>query len=1543
MATSKTTGSERSVHIGRDAIGNTIVTGDKNKIIIYQTIQQVDTEELSVDEIGPNPYLGLGAFQEKDADRFFGREKLTKQLWGKFRDLNEPSVSGEPKIRLLPIIGPSGSGKSSLARAGLIPELARQPLPSLDSARIAVLTPGTHPLEALAGVMARIATNDATPVKKTAEFTEVLNEKNDEQQYKGLQRIANLLPSIESSPLVVLVDQFEEVYSLCEDKDECQVFIKNLLHTASDRSGRVSVILTLRSDFLGETQSNEKLNITIARQGEIVPAMSEVELRDAISKPAANAGHPLDEYTIDQLISQAKGREGALPLLQFALTRIWVGLAEGIEAAETLRDIGGIGGALAGEAQRLYDKLDDDQKNIARRAFMAMIQPGEGTRDTRRRVRVADVIVPREDSERVRQVLNIFCGRAARLITLSSDEAGIQTAEVSHEALLEHWHALNTWLDSSRDDLRFQRRMDEAARHWDHEGRPEGLLWRPPDLDLLVSFHERKQRDMTILQIEFFESSRDSEHKRREAERRRRRLTLAIVGVAAVVFLVLALLARSQRNEAREQRKIAVARELAAQAEFANLTKADLLSRSVLLAVESMRRSPSHSADQALRRGLNLLRRNIARLSHDDYVNAIDFSPDGRHLATASNDKTARVWDVISGHEVSRVKHDAFVRATRFSPNGELMATASEDGTARIWEVASGDEIARFNHKYKLRDLAFSPDGKRLATTSWGHEVVIWQVASGHEVGRVEHDPKSWVNAVAFSSDGKHLATAGSDKSAVIWEVSSGHEIFRLNHEESVQSIKFSPNGKYLATASGDILTHLKPGGHIARVWDSTNGREIARMIHSGSVSAIAFSPNSTKVASVSHDNSARVWEATTGREVAHMDHEAWVESVAFSPDGQYLTTASQDHTARVWEAATGQEVARITDERPMINVAYSPDGRTLATVNIDGVILLSDTKPANPVANMKHEGWVRAISFSHDGKYVASADDKAARVWEVTSGNEVARIDHEGWVRATIFSPDDRYIASASVDKTARVFEADSGKEIARLKHGDAVETVSFSPDGQYLATASQDHTARVWEATTGREVVRLEHEGWVETAVFSPDGRYLATASRTSSRIWDATTWKEVSSFRQHEEKVISLTFSPDGKYLVASEHPRFARVLEVPYAREVARLEHIGIDPIAFSPTGQLLATGSWTNSVKIWQPVSGQEISHIDHIGIVGAVAFSPNGRLMATGSSRNMARIWEVATGREIAHMETGGEVHVVAFSPDGQYLATGSTNGALQVWLLSPDDLINQACACLTRNLSLEEWRQHFSEEPFSKTCPNLPIHTSFIDAAMDITRVNDVQKAIELLQDALKSDHVLKLDPDNDVRRRAAERILQKGKYLASEGDVERGTRWISEAIELDPAIKLGADEEAKKLAAEHWFYQVEWLYSVGRISEALSAYAKTKELRTTYEIPIETELNLCWYGSKHGYAADVMENCERAVASAPTEGLAAMGKNARGLARALTGQYSEAIEDFNVYLSWKKKNDDYDEYCRTVETWIKDLEAGSNPFDKTTLELLE
>ncbi|MEM1368534.1 MAG: AAA family ATPase, partial [Cyanobacteria bacterium P01_H01_bin.15] len=695
--------SSPSPNIEQKVIGdrNTTIGVNYGSITVYYGSAQVQDVESIVPtarKLGPNPYKGLLAFFEADRDRFFGREAVIATLWEKFRDLHER----EGAVRFLPIYGPSGSGKSSVARAGLIPELGERPLPGRDRARVAVMVPGTEPLQALAGVLAQIATDERVAVKKAREFASELTLQNGSGQFDGLQRIAVNLPEIASCPLVVLVDQFEETYSLCKDTEQQRAFVGNLLYAAGSRSQYVSVICTLRSDFLGETQKNSQLNHLFSDQGFLVPIMGADDLEQAIQGPARQAESPLDQGTVDRLIEQTLDREGALPLLQFALTRIWEGQGEGKEPAETLKQIGGVGGALAGEAQRVYDSLPTEaERAIARRVFLGVVQLGEGARDTRRRAVLANLQAATDDATQFSGVVKRFADRGVRLLTLAGDEQA--TVEVTHEALFEHWGLLNEWLDGSRDDLRFQRRLEAAVSNWVNQGRPEGSLWRPPDLDLLETFREKAGNNLTTLQVEFANAARQAECDRvAETKRNRQWLQGLTIGAlsAAIVAIAGAGMATwqtriAQRETQRAENQTVRALNQTAITHLSNNEGFDALAaatragwRLQLLSAPNRKKEVlNHVKGTLLETGmLNLWEYNRLQ-GHSQGVNAVSYSPDGSTVASASNDGTVQVWQADGAPIATLEGHSDAVWAVSYSPDGSTVASASNDGTVQVWQA----------------------------------------------------------------------------------------------------------------------------------------------------------------------------------------------------------------------------------------------------------------------------------------------------------------------------------------------------------------------------------------------------------------------------------------------------------------------------------------------------------------------------------------------------------------------------------------------------------------------------------------------------------------------------------------------------------------------------------------------------------------------------------------------------------------------------------------------------------------------------------------
>ena len=506
-------------------------------------LRAIEAEYAFKDLILSNPYKGLSSFDTKDADFFYGRENLIQNISCKFKDIIA-KYSSSILYRLFCIIGPSGSGKSSILKAGLIPYLCNFELKDLKDLTTVSITPGVHPIESLSRTLARLITEDQVPIEKSYEFEKSIKKGSD-----GLRKIGDALFDIKAKNLLLIIDQFEETFTLCKDVDERKCFIENILEATSDDSFKMSCIIVMRSDFLGDTLNYIKLNRIISNQSIIVPMMDDNELRLAISEPAKKMGRPLEDSVINLMIEQVKDREGCLPLLQFSLTRIWDGLNKNIPSIDTLNSFGGVGGVVANVAQQLFDSLNENEAKIAKRTFIKLVQLGEGTKDTRRKINIDELIAHCETGSDVYDVVRKFSYPDARLITLSYAD-GDTTVEITHEALLDHWLVLQNWLSENRESLRIERRLDNVVKRWNLLDKPKGMLWQSPDLELLEQFCKDNSQDMTSLQIEFYNSSK----RKHFINKLTKRSIIILLIIFSFTITILAYLSNQRRIEAEKSK-----------------------------------------------------------------------------------------------------------------------------------------------------------------------------------------------------------------------------------------------------------------------------------------------------------------------------------------------------------------------------------------------------------------------------------------------------------------------------------------------------------------------------------------------------------------------------------------------------------------------------------------------------------------------------------------------------------------------------------------------------------------------------------------------------------------------------------------------------------------------------------------------------------------------------------------------------------------------------------------------------------------------------
>jgi uncharacterized delta-60 repeat protein len=751
------------------------------------------------------------------------------------------------------------------------------------------------------------------------------------------------------------------------------------------------------------------------------------------------------------------------------------------------------------------------------------------------------------------------------------------------------------------------------------------------------------------------------------------------LSIGFIVVLGIAIVAVIQWQRAERQTKVALARQLAAQAQSIFATGNSKQMEGVLLAVQSMNMLPSTEAALVLQN--NTLMPTLSNIELDGWVKSVAFSPDGRYIVAGSAD-TARVWEARTGKEIAKVIHGWDVNSVAFSPDGKYVVSGSDDNTVRVWETVTGKEVARMTHEGKVLSVIFSPDKRYVISGGEDGTARVWEARTGKAISKVKHD--GWVVSLAISPDSRYVLSADGDSTARAWELATGKEIAKMVHESGVYVVAFNPDGQ-LAVSSG-CDKRDKPGHCIkssVRVWETSTGREISRMAHDDLVKSVAFSPNGMYVVSGSWDCTARVWEVRTGKEIANVTHDDWVNSVAFSSDGKYIISGSNDSTARVWEAATGKEIGRVTHEK----------------------------------------GDVYSVAFSRDGNLVVSGGYENVRVWEIILNKEVTRMIHAREVNSVAFRPDGMYVASGSKDGIVHVWDTTTGTEMFHMNSGDDdVFSVAYSSDGRYIVTGgcNQYHggdlcdlgTVRILEVATGQEIAQMTHEGVVYSVAFSPGGNYVVSGGQDSARVWETFTGKEITRLTD-ARGVRSVAFSRNGQYIVTGSFLGIVQVWEVATGKEVSHIiNYEEVWAVAFGPDEKTVASGGPDGTVRLLEVTTSKEIARKTIVNDrVTSVVFSPDGQYIAFGNTDGTVRVWETATGAEIVRMMYDGGVNSVAFSNDGKYLVAGGADKTARVWMWRPNDLINKACSHITRNLTSDEWENYVGEIlPYQAVCPNLPI-----------------------------------------------------------------------------------------------------------------------------------------------------------------------------------------------------------------------------------------
>ena len=1243
-----------------------------------------------------SPFRSLQSFQSEDAWLFFGREAETQDLLDRL-----------DRFPVLALLGNSGSGKSSLVRAGLVPALHAgrfsQHGAPVYSWRVAVFRPSSAPFDYLAEVLPKQLA-PSLDLKQQAEFIADCRARlplSTDSLRNAIAALANVSPDQSAQTHVLLIaDQFEEIFTLTQNQQARDRYIDTLLAAASlDRQVPVHLLLSLRADFYAHCLDHPQLSKCLERNLSNVPRMPQAKLRESIEKRLQLAGAGAEAGLIDSLLEDSGSEPGDLALLEHALGLLW---EKRENATRTLTnrayaEIGRLRGALGRHADNVYQSVgDESQRRLTRRIFLELIHLGEGAQDTRRRVTKSHLY-----SLASPEVIEPILARLVSSRLVSTGREGESTfVEVSHEALIREWQSLREWLAQNREELALERRLRQMAEEWEALGQDSGALlqgarlaqaeeWlaRHPEANLMVQYfvetsvatraeaQERELAQQKKLRSEA-EARAQAEKLLREqqgaATTAARRSALWLRWFAGAMAALLLVAAGSAWVARRQQ---LVERSHALSAQSANLLARDH-SRAVDLALRSWRAARTEEAHLAVARAFPEL---LATMKHDGAVTHFTFSPDGKLILSTSADHTARLWDATDYHLVATLNgHSADVTYASFSPDGRQIVTASYDHTARIWDTSDGRMLAILaGHTAHVAYVAYSPHGEQIVTASEDHTARVWNSSDGRLLFVLDGH-KDKVYRAAFSPDGRHIVTASEDFTARIWSSADGHlETTLPGHKEAVLYVKFFPDGERVITTSWDST---------ARIWNRSDGKLLAVLQHSGAVNSAQISPDGRLVLTASDDHTVKVWNSSDGRLLLTLQHDGPVHHAEFSPDGRHIVSASWDHTAKVWNSADGRLLASIDDHTDVVDeAAFSPDGHRIVTASADHTLRVWSTATDLLLATLGDDaGAIAHVEFSSSGDRILTASrGETARLWDSSNWVLLRTFKNSAGFRQAHFSPDGKRIVTAALDGTAQIWNAANGELLITLKgHMDKVEQAVYSPDGKLIVTASWDHTARIWNSSDGRPLAVLQgHSQTIWYAAFSPDSQRIVTASDDrTARVWNARDGTLVCTLQGHTAAVWRAEFSPDGHSIVTASFDHTARVWDSSNGRLLSILDGHSdlVDTAEFSPDGHTILTASWDRTARVWNAADGHLLTVLQgHTDRIVNAAFSPDGLQIVTAGKDHTARVWSTRDYRLVTILAGhADQVWQAMFSPDGQTIVTASLDQTARVWrVFTLDDI----------------------------------------------------------------------------------------------------------------------------------------------------------------------------------------------------------------------------------------------------------------------------
>ena len=1109
----------------------TSATGDANiQIYNYYYREQVNTKSSESDDVGdenlPCPYRGLFHFGPDNAEYFFGRELFVEELFVATQSRN-----------FIPVLGASGSGKSSVVLAGLLPKLQQSGHWLFTHFR-----PRSNPFHSLALALVRLYTENLDATDQIIQARKLAKSLRE-----GDLPLADVFAQINQNypthRILLIADQFEELYTLCPNREIRHSFLDTLLtcFQSSEPQSQFNNVLvtTMRVDFLGNALSYRPFADLLQNADIKLGPMNHDELSQVILKPAERLGVIFETGLVERILDDLEDEPGNLPLLQFALTQLWKQRMGQRLTHAAYEKIGEVQGALARHADRNYQNLSTTEQEQVRRIFIQLVRPGEGTEDTRRLATKAEL----DESSwgLVKKLAD------ARLVVTSRNSADRETVEVVHEALIHHWGELRKWMHTDRNFRAWQERLRNSLYQWQQLQQDEGALLRGVALADAEEKLKQRPEDLGEDEENFIEASvvlRDREKKQRLFERR-----LAFSMLAGGLMLTLGLFSFAWFEWQQSEKTLVKQSDALANYSLELFHQGKHLDALIeaLRAGISLRNRKSNIAKQiaALQVVYEVEERNRLE-SNGARMESAAFSPDGNTIATVA-DRSLKLWS-LQGQLIKTFEgHNAAIDNVTFSPDGKTIASASKDKTIKLWNL-QGQVIRTFKgHNGAVESIAFSPDGRNIASASEDKTVRIWDF-QGKEI-KILKGHSATVKSVVFSPDGKTIASASEDKTVKLWNLQGQViKVLKLD-DDRVGNVAFSPNGKTIVSTSNRSV----------KLWN-LQGQEIKTIRgHGAPITNVAFSPAIAKsptgfsytIASVG-GNKVKLWslkaqriENISSKNYANKGHNSRIKKVVFSPNGNIIASGSEDKNIKLWNLK-GQVIKTLEGHQATVeSVAFSPDGNTLASASADKTLKLWNLQGQLIKTLEGHKAPVKSVVFSPDGNSIASASvDKTVKLWNLQGELIQTFKGHRAPVESVAFSADGSTIISGGEDKTVKLWDIQSQKIKASLEHGYRVKSVALnhnnlnssnivSPD--MIASAGGDEV-RLWNLQ-GKQVLSFRNHGApVESVIFHPDGNTIAFAGGNKVELWNSLG-EQIISFRKHKSPIQSIAFSPNGKTIVSA----------------------------------------------------------------------------------------------------------------------------------------------------------------------------------------------------------------------------------------------------------------------------------------------------------------------------------------------------------------------------------------------------------------------